>query len=231
MNAEYSVIHFKVYNYDTKRIQTLQSKIIKMNKTLKVLVACEESQTVCKEFRELGHDAYSNDIIECSGGHPDWHLQMDALDAIKLKDWDLVIAHPPCTRLANSGVRWLAERNLWGDMRKAAAFFNHISFACRVRNIPFCIENPIPHKYAIELISHYTQLIQPWMFGHGETKATCLWLNNLPKLTPTQIVSGREQRIWNIGPGKDRSKKRSKTYSGIAKAMAEQWSNYLLYEK
>lgn len=172
-------------------------------------------------FRELGHEAYSCDILPCSGGHPEWHIQGDAITESYSGKYDLMIAHPPCTRLCNSGVSWLAKRNLWHEMKKGAEFFKLLM------NAPIkhkAIENPIPHKYALEIIGRkYDQIIQPWMFGHGETKATCLWLENLPPLKPTEIVEGREQRLHKLPPSKDRSKLRSKTYHGIAKAIAFQW--------
>ena len=186
---------------------------------MKVLIACEESQEVCKAFRKLGHEAFSCDILPCSGGHPEWHIQDDVLKHLD-DGWDLMIAHPPCTRICNSGVMWLEERNLWNDLKKSLLFFQELQKA----DIPYiCIENPIPHKYAVRVIGKYTQLIQPWQFGHGETKATCLWLKGLPKLKHTNIVTGREQRLHRLPPSKDRAKIRSKTYQGIAKAMAEQW--------
>jgi len=190
------------------------------HKQLKVLIACEESQEVCKAFRELGHDAFSCDIIPCSGGHPEWHIQDDVLKHLN-DGWDLMVAHPPCTRLCNSGVCWLEKRGLWKDMEKGALFFKRLLNA----NIPMkCIENPIPHKYALKIIGKkYNQIIQPYQFGHGESKATCLWLSNLPELKPTNNVPGREQRLHRLPPSKDRAKLRSKTFPGIAKAMAEQW--------
>ena len=190
---------------------------------MKVIIACEESQTVCIAFRERGHEAYSCDIIECSGGHPEWHIKDDVLKHLN-DGWDLMIAHPPCTYLANSGVRWLYEKpNRWKLMIEAANFFRTLLES----DIPQkALENPILHKYALEIIGKkYDQIIQPWMFGHGETKATCLWLESLPPLKPQNIVDGREQNIWRMPPSKDRQKLRSKTYPGIAKAMASQWSN------
>lgn len=193
-------------------------------RALEVLIACEESQEVTKAFRELGHNAWSCDLQPCSGGKPEWHIQKDVRIVLDNKKFDLVIAHPPCTRLSNSGVRWLAERDLWADMYSACEFFNLFQ---RLGDTAVAIENPIPHKYAVEYIKKYTQIIQPWMFGHHESKATCLWLYNLPKLQPTNIVEGREQRIWKLPPSQDRAKLRSKTYSGIAQAMALQWSSYL----
>lgn len=204
---------------------------------MNVLIACEESQTVCKAFRTRGHEAYSCDIQECSGGHPEWHIKGDAIDALFSKKWDLVIAHPPCTRLANSGVRWLRERNLWQDLENAIKFFNAFQVYQKKTEVKMAIENPIPHRYAVNGFSvddynspydvfgigEYSQIIQPWQFGHGEQKATCLWLYGLPNLKPTAIVQGREQRIWKLTPGPERGKERSKTYPGIAQAMADQW--------
>jgi len=187
---------------------------------MKVLIACEESQRVCIEFRKLGHEAYSCDVMECSGGHPEWHIQGDVLQQLD-KDWDLIIGHPPCTRLCNSGVCWLEKRNLWDDMRAGAEFFLAILNA---KCDKIAVENPIPHKYAVKIIGRkYDQIIQPWQYGHGETKATCLWLKGLPELQPTNIVEGREQRLHNLPPSQDRAKLRSKTFPGIAKAMASQW--------
>ena len=185
---------------------------------MKVLIACEESQTVCKAFRERGHEAYSNDIIECSGGHPEWHLQMDCFEAIKLMNWDLMIAHPPCTHLASSGAKHFRQKQLDGRQASAIEFFMKLT----VTNITkVAIENPVGIMSSI--YRKPDQIIQPWQFGHGETKATCLWLKNLPKLQPTNIVDGREQRIWKLPPSSERAKLRSKTYEGIARAMAEQW--------
>ena len=190
---------------------------------MRVLIACEESQAVCIAFRERGHEAYSCDILPCSGGHPEWHIQDDAIKVLYHNQWDLVIAHPPCTRLSNSGVRWLAERNLWKEMENACIFFNRFRHWGECHNGKMCIENPIPHKYAVKNIGHYDQIIQPWQFGHPETKATCLWLFNLPPLMPTEIVNGREGKVWKMAPSENRTKLRSKTYQGIACAMAEQW--------
>jgi len=188
---------------------------------MKVLIACEESQAVCKAFRKLGHDAYSCDILPCSGGYPEWHIQDDVLKHLD-DGWDLMIAHPPCTRLCNSGVMWLQKRNLWYDMQVGASFFKELLEFHDIKKI--VVENPIPHKYALDIIGRkYDQIIQPWQFGHGETKATCLWLKGLPKLVPTNIVEGREQRLHRLPPSKYRAKLRSKTFPGIAKAMAEQW--------
>lgn len=185
---------------------------------MKVLVACEESQAVCKEFRKLGHEAYSCDIVPCSGGHPEWHLQQDVLPLLKEK-WDMIIAFPPCTHLAVSGARYFEQKRKDGRQQQGIDFFMEFTKAnCE----KIAIENPIGI-----MSTHYRkpdQIIQPWMFGHGETKATCLWLKNLPKLEPTNIVDGRDQRIWKMRPGPERAKERSKTFPGIAKAMASQWS-------
>lgn len=183
---------------------------------MKVLVACEESQAVTIAFRELGHEAYSCDILPCSGGYHEWHLQGDALPLLQQK-WDIVIAFPPCTDLAVSGARYFEQKRKDGRQQKSIEFF--MQFANY--NGIIAIENPIGIMSSI--YRKPDQIIQPWQFGHGETKATCLWLKGLPKLTSTNIVTGREQRIWKMPPSPNRSKERSKTYSGIAKAMAEQW--------
>jgi hypothetical protein len=186
---------------------------------MRILVGCEESQAVTIELRKLGHEAYSCDIDECSGGHSEWHLQMDLFEAISLKEWDMGIFFPPCTDLAVSGARWFKEKIADGRQGRAITFFMKI-VTCGIPRI--AIENPIG------IMSSYyrkpDQIIQPWQFGHGETKATCLWLIGLPKLKPTNIVEGREQRIWKMPPGPQRAKLRSKTYSGIAEAMAKQWT-------
>lgn len=189
---------------------------------MKVLLACEESQTVCMAFRERGHDAYSNDLIECSGGHPEWHLRMDAIHALSLRKWDLVIAFPPCTDLAVSGAKHFAYKIANGQQQRSIDFF--LSFA-NFKECPIAIENPI--GIMSTRWRRPDQIIQPWMFGHGETKATCLWLDGLPLLNPTNVVDGREQRIWKMPPSKDRGKLRSKTYQGIAVAMADQWGGKL----
>lgn len=192
---------------------------------MRVLVACEFSGVVSQAFRDRGHDAISADFLEneLTGGR--FHYQGDVLDILD-DDWDLLIAHPPCTYLCNSGVRWLwnkdGEKNekRWFELAEARAFFMRLWTS----KIPKkCIENPIPHKYAE--LPKYSQVIQPWMFGHPESKATCLWLEGLPLLQPTEIVPKEKvhQRIWKLPPGPDRWKERSRTYEGIARAMAEQW--------
>jgi hypothetical protein len=188
---------------------------------MKVLVACEYSGRVRDAFIELGHEAISCDLLPTDVPGP--HYQGDVFDIIG-DGWDLMIAHPPCTYLTNSGVRWLHERpERWQQLEEGAQFFKALLEA----DIPkIAVENPIMHKYAVEIIGRrQDQVVQPWQFGHGETKGTGLWLKNLPKLQPTNIVEGREQRIHLLPPSKDRWKLRSETFSGIAKAMAEQWSS------
>lgn len=188
---------------------------------MKILVACEESQAVTIELRKLGYKAFSCDILPASGNYHEYHIQDDVLKIIN-NNWDMMIAFPPCTHLAVSGARWFPEKIRDGRQQQAIDFF------MKLVNAPInkiAIENPIgimSKKYRKP-----DQIIQPWQFGHGETKATCLWLKNLPILNPTNIVEGRNQNIWKMPPSKDRSKLRSKTFHGIAKAMAEQWTiNY-----
>ena len=205
-----------------------------MKRSLKILVGCEESQTIANAFRELGHEAYSCDLLPCSGGHEKYHIQADVLEVIKLKACDLAIFHPECTYLTVTANKWLKDQperksgTLVGEARRqarveAADFFMKLMNA----DIPhIAVENPI--GVMITLYRKPDQIIQPWMFGHGETKATCLWLKNLPLLTPTDVVEGRQQRLYALPPSKDRSKLRSKTFPGIAKAMAEQYSEYIL---
>jgi len=181
---------------------------------MKVLIACEESQAVCKAFRDKGHEAYSCDIEECTGGHPEWHIQGDVVPVLK-NGWDLIIAHPPCTYLAVSGNRWYADRpDLYLPATEFAKIF--MEYADKV-----AVENPVGRLST--LWRKPDQYIQPWQFGHGETKKTGLWLKNLPLLLPTNVVEGREQRVWKMGPSDKRQAERSKTYEGIAIAMADQW--------
>lgn len=198
---------------------------------MRVLMACEFSGTIREAFKKLGHDAWSCDLLDTE--IPGNHIVGDVLSILN-DGWDLMVAHPPCTYLTNAGVRHLHENvtskngkraKIYGKARMdamvdAAEFFNKL-FNAPIPKI--CVENPIPHKYARDIIGKYTQIIQPWQFGHGETKATCLWLKNLPNLKPTNIVTGREPRIHKMGPSKDRWKERSRTYSGIAEAIATQW--------
>lgn len=188
---------------------------------MKVLVACEFSGVVREAFAKRGHDAWSCDLLPTE--IPGNHIQGDVLNVLN-DEWDLMIAHPPCTYLANSGVRWLYKSNKelnlerWRLLIEAKIFFE-LLFHSKINKI--CIENPIPHYHSS--LPKYTQIIQPWMFGHGETKATCLWLKNLPLLKPTDIVDGREARIHKMSPSISRGKERSRTFQGIANAMAEQW--------
>jgi hypothetical protein len=184
---------------------------------MKVLVACEESQVVCKVFRARGHEAYSCDIIPCSGGHPEWHIQDDVMKHLN-DGWDLMIAFPECTHLAVSGAKWFKEKIADGRQKRAIDFFTSLS-ECNIHSI--AIENPI--GIISTIYRKPDQIIQPWQFGHGETKATCLWLKNLPKLQPTNIVAGREHRIHRMAPSEHRPRDRARTYQGIADAMADQW--------
>jgi len=212
-----------------------------MEKKLKVLIGCEESQAVCKAFRELGHEAYSCDLLPCSGGHPEWHYQQDVLEVIKLKDWDLFIGHPECTRLTVTANKWYkpeySERfpNIHKEREQAVEFFMKL-VNCGIKHI--AIENPIGI-----MSTRYrkpNQVIQPYQFGSPVRKSTCLWLTNLPKLIPTDIVShevftfksgktmSMEHYLSASLPKEERRKRRSVTFPGIAKAMAEQWSEFLL---
>ena len=186
---------------------------------MRVLVACEESQAVCMAFRNVGHEAYSCDILPCSGGRPEWHIRGDVIPLLK-EQWDMVIAFPPCTDLCVSGARWFREKQADGRQRSSIEFFMQFTRLDHIQRVS--IENPVGI-----MSTHYRkpdQIIQPWQFGHGETKATCLWLKGLPLLPPTTIVEGRENRIHRMPPSAERSKNRSVTYSGIASAMAQQWA-------
>lgn len=184
---------------------------------MRVLVACEESQVVAAAFRARGHEAYSADVLPTSGARPDWHLQGDVTPLLR-QPWDLVLAFPPCTHLSSSGARYWRAKRADGRQQAAEAFF----MACYNANAPrVAVENPVGRMSSA--FRKPDQIVQPWMFGHGETKATCLWLRGLTLLQPTQIVDGREQRIANLPPGPDRARLRSKTYPGIATAMATQW--------
>ena len=184
---------------------------------MKVLVACEYSGIVTKAFRDRGHEAYSCDIISTDGDE-EWHIQEDLTKLLDYPqhDWDMLIAFPPCTHLCVSGARWFKDKI---PEQKAALEFIQMIMDAPIDKI--AIENPI--GIISTKIRKPDQIVQPWMFGHGETKATCLWLKNLPKLVPTNIVEGREQRIHKMPPGPNRGKERSRTFTGIAQAMAEQW--------
>lgn len=194
------------------------------SRTMRVLIACEFSGIVRDAFIARGHDAWSCDLLPTERPGP--HLQCDVFDVLD-RDWDLMIFHWPCTRLANSGVRWLyggkgkiRDERRWAWMEDDAGKFRQLLDAPIPR---VAGENPIPHRYAAEIMGRYTQVVQPWQFGHPETKATCLWLRGLPKLRPTQIVSGRTPRVHYESPGEDRWKRRSRTLTGIANAMVAQW--------
>jgi site-specific DNA-cytosine methylase len=185
-----------------------------MNKPLNVLVACEFSGVVTAAFRKLGHNAYSCDILPTEGD-PNYHIQR-SIEEVDMKDFDLLIAFPPCTHLAVSGARYFAQKRV--EQQQA------LGFVARLMGAPvpmMALENPIG------VISRYIrkpdQIIQPWQFGHGETKATCLWLRGLSKLVPTNIVEGRKPKVHYESPGPNRWKNRSRTYQGIADAMAMQW--------
>lgn len=182
---------------------------------LKVIVGCEFSQTVTKAFRDKGHEAYSCDILPTEG-NPDWHFQGNILDILKKEQFELGIFHPPCTHLAVSGARWFKEKQ-----KEQAESLEFVRFLMEMPILKICIENPI--SIISSRIKKPDQIVQPWQFGHGETKATCLWLKGLPLLVPTDIVAGRENRIHRMPPSPDRWKERSRTYQGIAEAMAEQW--------
>jgi hypothetical protein len=196
---------------------------------MRVLVACEFSGIVRRAFAALGHDAWSCDLLPAEDGSNN-HYTGDARDHLD-EGWDLLmVAHPPCTRLCNSGVRWLfnppngkTSDEMWGDLAAGAALFSAFW------NAPIeciCIENPVMHKHAKAKIANYAefaQSIQPWQFGHGETKRTCLWLKNLPPLKPTNIVAGRVNRVHRMPPSPQRWKERSRFFPGIADAMAVQW--------
>lgn len=194
---------------------------------MKILVACEESQAVTKELRRLGHEAYSCDLLPCSGGHPEWHLQVDAVELLKMK-WDMIIAFPPCTYLSNAGARFLYPKGVLNEERLAkglegkAFFMNFYNADCP----KIAIENPVSSK-VFEMPQH-SQEIQPWQFGHPFKKKTRLWLKGLQPLKPTEIVEVAESTKiagnWFNKGGKDRQGNRAKTFPGVAKAMAEQWA-------
>ena len=206
---------------------------------MKALVACEESQAVTIELRKQGVEAYSCDIQECSGGHPEWHLHCDVKEVIN-DDWDLLIAHPVCKRLANSGVRWLhvpppgkTKEQIWQELDDAIEFYRLFQEA----KIPLkAIENPVMHRYAKERLNiKRRQVVQPWWFGDKTFKATGFELHGLPDLVPTDKLNPpekgtQEYKEWSwvhrMSPGPDREKLRSKSQPGVAKAMAEQWGKF-----
>lgn len=196
---------------------------------MKVLVACEYSGIVRDAFIDRGHDAWSCDLLPVEK-NSNRHIVGDVREILH-DGWDLLmVAHPPCTRLCNSGVRWLYEppkgktkEQMWRELDEGAALFSDMWNAPIER---ICVENPVMHKHAKERIRNYqefAQSVQPWQFGHGEVKRTCFWLKNLAPLTPTDIVSGREARVHKAPPSPDRWKERSRFFPGIARAMAQQW--------
>lgn len=212
---------------------------------MRVLIACEESQAVTKEFRKLGHEAFSCDILPCSGGHPEWHYQQDVFEVINM-GWDLMIAHPPCTYLAASGAGWMYNKDGTRNEERYQNQMDGLEFVHKLMDASIAriaIENPI------SVISTYIrepdQIVHPWQFGDEAEKSTCLWLKNLPMLVPTKIVGKGEMYEWIDGKtGKikrqplwyyqalsksktpqERRTLRSKTFEGIARAMAEQWSD------
>lgn len=216
---------------------------------MKVLVACEESQRVCIEFRKLGHEAYSCDILPCSGGHPEWHIQDDVLK--HLEGWDMIIAFPPCTHLAVSGAMHFEKKRNDGRQKEAIEFFSiFLHLDCprvAVENPVNIISGSYVQKWFPDLAEKYdlprkpTQIIQPYYFGDPFEKKTCLWLKGLPELKATDIVDVPERVVFESGksmpkwyadlwklPSKERSEMRSKTFPGVAKAMAEQWGKIVL---
>ena len=186
---------------------------------MRVLVACEFSGIVRDAFLDKGHDAWSCDILP-SEAYGERHLEGDVRDYIEGRGWQLMIAHPPCTYLAVSGARWFKDRQ-----KEQVAAFNFVRFFLDDPIPRIALENPI--SIISTRIRKPDQIIQPWMFGHPETKATCLWLKNLPKLVPTNIVEGRDNRVHREPPGPDRWKNRSRTMQGVADAMATQWGGLL----
>lgn len=199
---------------------------------MKILVACEYSGVVRDAFAARGHDSESCDLLPTE--KPGKHIQGDVLPLLGIQYSyfvDLLVGHPPCTYLCNSGVRWLAPGGVLNParyelMKQACDFFGAL-YNAKIPKV--CIENPVMHHYAADYllenhgVPKFTQSIQPWQFGHGETKRTCLWLRRLPPLKPTNIVSGREPRVHHASPGENRWKERSRTLTGIAEAMAQQW--------
>lgn len=211
---------------------------------MNILIGCEESQTVCIAFREKGHEAYSCDILPCSGGHPEWHIQDDVLKHLN-DGWDMIISFQPCTDLAVSGATWFERKRLSGEQEQSIKFFFEVWRYSNCSENPVGILNggryikkwfPILYYYMKELGFPFkpTQIINPYQFGDPVSKQTCLWLRDLPLLLPTQIVekskyiqapSGRKYPEWCWNTGGGSGKLRSKTFPGIARAMAEQWSN------
>lgn len=188
---------------------------------MNILIGFEESQAITIELRKRGYNAFSCDLQECSGGHPEWHLQMDIFDALHLMKWDLIILHPPCTFTALCGNRWYWNSQLRVEgVELCTKAWNEACNVCE----HVALEQP--KTIMQRFIGKRNQTIHPWQFGHGETKETWLWLKNLPELKHTNIVDGRENKIWKMPPSKNRQKLRSKTYKGIAEAIADQWPKF-----
>jgi hypothetical protein len=188
---------------------------------MRVLIACEYSGRVRDAFRRRRHDAWSCDLLPCEAD-PRWHLQQP-VEQLLDQGWDLMIAHPPCTHLATSG-----SRHFYRKQQEQAEALDFVRLLMAAPIPRWCLENPV--SVISSAIQRPDQIIQPWQFGHGEVKATCLWLKNLPRLKPTDCVVGREARIHQMPPGPDRWKERSRTYLGVADAMGEQWGNRMLPE-
>ena len=215
-----------------------------MSDKMRILVACEESQAITKELRKLGHEAFSCDLLPCSGGHPEWHYQQDVFEVIN-KGWDMMIAHPPCTFLAVSGARWLYNKDGSKNIERWESQAKALDFVQRLMDAPIekiAIENPI--SVISSQIRKPDQIVHPWMFGDKASKSTCFWLKNLPKLEPTNIVEKGEFKEWidkKTGKTKrqatwyyealqiaktpsERRTLRSKTFKGMAEAIAYQWT-------
>lgn len=206
---------------------------------MRILVACEESQAITKELRQLGHEAYSCDILPCSGGHPEWHIQGDVLEQLD-KGWDMMIAHPPCTYLAVSGARWMYNKDGSVNEERHKNQQEALDFVQKLMDAPIeriAIENPI--SVISSRIRKPDQIIQPWMFGDEATKSTCLWLKNLPHIQPTKVVGKGEKVVFKSGKShpkwyadalskaktaEERRSLRSKTFPGMAKAIAKQFT-------
>ena len=195
------------------------------NRAMKILVGFEESQAIANELRSRGHEAYSCDLKACSGGHAEYHLQMDIFKAISSRKWDVIILHPPCTYTALCGNRWYWESPL--RLEGAKLCKDSWDAACKVCD-KVALEQP--KTIMQRFIGKKSQVIHPWQYGHGETKETWLWLKGLPELIPTDIVDGRENLIWKMPPSKNRQELRSKTFPGIAKAIAEQWAGAVTHQ-
>lgn len=209
---------------------------------MRILIACEESQTVTIAFRNRGFECYSCDIQDASGGHPEWHIKGDALEIISKGNWDMIIAHPPCTYLSRAGARWL-HRSSGLDNERFMKGLDGRAFFMSMLNAPakfIAVENPTPLR--IFNLPPHTQAIQPYQFGHPYSKRTLLWLKNLPPLIPTQIIddhrpflpsnTGGKKRgqSYSIGVSKS-AKQSSKTFNGVANAMADQWGSHILKNK